>query len=290
MAKLYYSRNRLLGLAEDQLSFAISNNLVDSAFFIIQHPFEILRGRKHAHHYLDKIADYDLLASFLSTVTATELLLKSILANNNWRLLAGEKSQLTRESLINGDFKSVGLERCVDSIEKSGIARLDQETKNQLEKARTARNKLAHYYYDFDKEHLFELIAFGLDIFIDLYRLYVKEQILDSFDRTEDFEAELSEIVQFVNIRVESNSRRNSPLSEIIGVVTNECQNCYTYNLAIDSTRNIRCRFCGHQIEMNEYAGGLTDTGTQNSFCSTCNSASIIARKGRRYCIVCGKE
>jgi len=209
----YYNKKRLSELDDDSLSFGVSINLLDSAFHLLQHPFELLK-EKRSWTYRKDLEEYELITAFLSIATAIELLMKSKIAGKNWTLLFNNPNKASRDSLINADFQSVNFENCVKRIEDNYQIILDQRIKSRVETIRTVRNKITHFFHSIKKDEIINLIAFGLDIYIEFYRSYIKDQMFDASDRTEGFEIELSAIHQFVESRELSRQNRRRENSD----------------------------------------------------------------------------
>jgi len=235
----YYSKEKLTKLDDDMLSFGICNNLLDSAFNILQHPFELLKNERKGYGRRQNLEEFELLSSFLSTVTAIELLMKSMIAVKNWKHLFSNQKKVSRDALISGEFRSINFENCVDAIESSHGVSIDDRIKNRVEAIRVIRNKITHYYLDFSEDEILNHIAFGLDIFIEVYRSYLKAQVFDENDRTEGFEEDLSDIHQFVTARIESARIREGNVYQLSKDLNEECQKCWTANLVLHDFRPI---------------------------------------------------
>jgi hypothetical protein len=285
----YYSKENLLKLDDRELSFGICNNLLDSAFNILQHPFELLRNENDYFSRRKSIEEFDLLASFLSTVTAIELLMKALVALKDWKNLFSNKNKICRKSLIDGDFKSINFENCIAAIEGSHGIKIYTRTKDRIEVIRIMRNKITHYYMDFSKEEMLSHIAYGLDIFIETYRSYLKEQVYDDDDRTEGFEEDLSDIHQFVEARIESSKTKEGSIYKLSDELNSECQNCWTISLALTETKEIKCLYCGKNTDIEEYAKLHADDNTEITTCPKCQKKTVITRRGNNpRCIACG--
>ncbi len=272
------------------LSFGICNNLLDSAFNILQHPFELLRNERKGYGRRQNIEEFELLASFLSTVTAIELLLKSMIAVKSWKLIFSNHKKVSRDALIKGDFRSINLENCIDIIESHHDVSIDTRIKNRVEEIRVLRNKLTHYYSDFTEDEILNYIALGLDIFIEVYRSYLKKEVYDENDRTEGFEEDLSDIHQFVLARLESAKRREGNVYQLDNDLNRECQKCWTENVVLTKSNEIKCLYCGHEIDVEEFAAYHAADNTEISTCKNCQKKTVIVRRSHKpKCILCGR-
>jgi len=287
----YYSKERLTELDDDMLSFGICHNLLDSAFSIFQHPFELLKNERNGWGRKRNIEEYELIASFLSTVTAIELLLKSLIAVSNWKHLFSNPKKVSRDALINGQFSSLSLENCIDAIESSHAVSIDHRIKSRVDEIRVIRNKIIHYYMDFSEDEILNHTAFGLDIFIEIYRLYLKARAFDEHDRTEGFEEDLSDIHQFVTARIESAKIREGYFHELSDDLNDECQKCWTANLVLTKSGGIKCLYCGNEIDIEEYAENHARDNTEIAECKRCHKKTVIVVGTRGpKCIICGGD
>jgi hypothetical protein len=285
----YYNKEKLSASDEWSLSFGISENLLDSAFHFIQHPFELLREKKSWQHRRDP-EEYELIAAFLSIATAIELLMKSKIAAKNWTLLFSNPNRATRDKLINADFQSVNFENCIKIIEDNYQIIFDQRIKSRLEKIRTVRNKVTHYFHSIGNDELLNLIAFGLDIYIEFYRSYIKGQMYDESDRTEGFEIDLVTINQFVESRIESAKQKEGKYKHLNDDLNSECQQCWTNNLIISENGEIKCLYCGDILDIEKYAEEWADSDTETSECDVCQKKTVLTRLSKqRSCIICRK-
>lgn len=291
MRYVYFSKKKLSTLDDGTLSFGICCNLLDSAFNILQHPFELLRNERKGDWRRQDRQDFELLAAFLSTVTAIELLMKAMIAVKGWKHLFSSKKKVSRDALINGKFGSIHLENCIDAIESSHAIHIDDRIKNRIEVIRVIRNKLTHYYLEFSEDELLKYIAFGLDIFIEVYRSYLKEQVFDPSDRTEGFEEDLSDIHHFVAARIESAKIREGNVYQLSNDLNTECQKCWTVNLVLTKAGGIKCLYCGNEIPIEEYAAYHAGGNTKIRTCRKCHKKTVIVRATQKpKCIVCGDD
>lgn len=287
----YYNKEKLIKLDDNSLSFGICNNLLDSAFHILQHPFELLRNEQKGYGRRKEIEEFDLLASFLSTVTAIELIMKSMIAAESWKYIFSNQKKISRDALINGEFRSINFEKCIDAIETHCNKKIDGRVKSRVEEIRVIRNKLTHYYLDFTVDEILNYIAFGLDIYIEFYRTYVKNTVYDECDRTESFEEDLSDIHQFVTTRIESAKIKEGNVYQLEGDLNNECQKCWTANLVITKSNEIKCLYCGNQIEIEEFAEYHADDNTEITTCRNCQKKTVVIMSSNKpKCIICGED
>jgi hypothetical protein len=285
----YYSKEKLTELNDKMLSFGICNNLLDSAFNILQHPFELLKNEKKGYGRRQNIEEFELVGAFLSTVTGIELLMKAMIAVKGWDHLFSNRKKVSRDALINGEFRSLNFENCIDAIESSHGVDIDDRIKSRIEVMRVIRNKITHYYLDFSKDEILNYIAFGLDIFIEIYRSYLKDRVFDENDRTEGFEEDLSDIQQFVTARIESAKVREGNVYQLSDDLNNECQKCWTANLVLTKSIGIKCLYCGNEIDIEEYAKYHADDNTEITICKKCQKKTVITRGAHKpKCIICG--
>lgn len=286
----YYTNKKLSELDDHSLSFGIANNILDSAFQLLQYPFELLR-EKDSWTYKKEYEEYELIIAFVSIATAIELLMKSKIALKKWSLLFKNPEKATRDSVINADFKSINFETCVKLIEGEYHILLDNRLKSRLDVIRTTRNKITHFYHSISKSEITNLIAFGLDIYIDFYRQYIRGDVYDDSDRTEDFEVELASIHEFVESRIESSKKREGPIRQSDKDLNPECQKCWTCNLVITKNGEVKCLYCGAIIDVELYAEDWADPDTEITECDICKKRTMISRLSKKHsCIICGKE
>ena len=91
--------------------------------------------------------DTDPKASIINFSTAVELILKFPLMLEHWSLIvAGEKRKLNRQKFIDGDFQSTTFDETVELLNGVFNVSMDDETKDILDKIRSHRNRMVHYF------------------------------------------------------------------------------------------------------------------------------------------------
>ncbi len=241
-----YTKKELIDADDNQLSFLVGVNLVNTSELILQFPFELLKNTKKGWGRNRDIEEFQLYAAFQCIVNSIELILKSRVALIDYTLLFKNPKKISREDLINGDFQSINFDKCVEIIEGKSNDVLTEKVKDRIESIRIIRNKITHYYVDTTNEMFLNYIAFGLDVYITIYREFIKGRIYDSYDRIEGFEEELSDFEEFVNLRVET-YKVNNKLGKYKIPGNPECPVCYTWNIVTLENRKRKCLFCGFE-------------------------------------------
>ena len=72
----YYSKEKLTKLDDDMLSFGICNNLLDSAFNILQHPFKLLKNERKGYGRRRNIEEFELTANQIGEVVYRSIIMK----------------------------------------------------------------------------------------------------------------------------------------------------------------------------------------------------------------------
>ena len=240
-----YKKSELLKANDTQLSFLIGVNLVNTSELILQFPIEMFQNTRKGFGRRKNLENHQLFAAFQSIVNAIELLLKSHIALIDYNLLFKNNKKVSRESIINGDFESINLSKCIEIIENNSNTIFSEKIKNKINSLRIIRNNLTHFYVETTNEMFQKHIAFGLDVYITIYREFIKEKIYDSYDRTEGFEEELSDFEDFVKLRVDE-YKEKIKLENYSIPGDPECPVCYTWNLIITENKKM-CLFCGYE-------------------------------------------
>ena len=107
--------------------------------------------------------------AILHLTTALELLLKARLAIADHKYLVAGKAQITERQFDEGDFRSVGIEECIDRLDRTCGFSLNSRQRQVITTLRNLRNRIAHYVdLSGDTAALKAAVAVGLNLFIEI--------------------------------------------------------------------------------------------------------------------------
>jgi hypothetical protein len=112
-------------------------------------------------------------------------------------------------------------------IEEISDTNFSDKTKKDIEKIRQIRNKIAHFHYDTKSEEFISFISIGLNIFIEFYRNYVFADFCEDKDRTQDIDADLKDVKNYVINRLITLKEKYKSFDKPKTYYFTECNNCY---------------------------------------------------------------
>lgn len=209
----------------------------------------------------------------IHVTTALELLLKARLAIEDHQHLVAGKTPVSDRQFDEGNFHSIGIEECIDKLSRIIGFTLSSRQRQVLSTLRSLRNRVAHYIDPGDKMALKAAVAAGLSLFVDINHTQFQDDDPYGAGEIPQFVEELTRYKDFV-------SERLSSLSGHLGLAprprthhADECSHCLQDATVIDG-ENLRCLFCGHAMEVWEFADLISHDGTVKT-CPSCDRRSV---------------
>ncbi len=231
--------------------------------------------------------DTDPKDSIINFSTAVELILKFPLMLEHWSLIvAGEKKKLNRQKFEDGEFQSTTFDETVVLLNGVFNVSMDDETKEILDKIRSHRNRMVHYFkHDLNSTDLKKaLIAeqaiawFKLNKFLKKnskkLKIFPYQQQLDELEK------------QLITYSKYAEQKFNSLIPKIeglkkSGVIFERCQNCDHEAMQFskgDFFDDGICLVCAS-----------TDNGLQVK-CPKCNADQMLLNPNFLECKECDHE
>lgn len=85
--------------------------------------------------------------SVINFCASVELFLKARLMLEHWSLIYYEPKDADKTKFLNGDFKSVGIEKIISRLEKIAHVQISKNAKDSFDDLREHRNKLIHFFH-----------------------------------------------------------------------------------------------------------------------------------------------
>lgn len=265
-----------MNCSDSSLSFRMGLKLLDNAFSFIESAIVVLKRFETDSYSYD---NNELRSAILSAATGVEVILKAKIAAQDWRELFQFIHKADRNKLLSGEFYSVKLEDCISRIEKLYSFQITLHYKGELDRIRQIRNKLVHFYYDFDRNEFMTLVATCIDIFIEFYKEFIEAEFYEEYDRTSKIDNTLKYVEEYVSIRLKSAGKRLEVSVRPLTYHLSECGSCGQDTYVIRDNKEICCLFCGLSYMIEEKAEEWSEN-RQNKKCSHCHVKSMFSNSG----------
>jgi hypothetical protein len=223
--------------------------------------------------------------------TALELILKARLAIEDHRRLAAGKTQVTDRQFDEGTFQSVGIDECIERLTQTGKFALDTRQCQAIKALQHLRNRIAHYIDPDNTAAIKAVVAAGLNLFIDIDNAEFQGEDPYGARNMRELAVDLHKCGEFVKERMASLAPRLRSATRPRTHYTDECSFCLQ-DAAIINGDEVTCLFCGHGMELREFAETRSEDGSVE-LCPDCGRPSVL--KDRRKddeptseCLVCG--
>lgn len=274
------------------INFRTSSNILNNAFDLLSPTIEILkRFNGKLFSFSD---DKELKVALISLTTSVELLLKCKIVSIDWTQLFQDPNKANKTKLFNGDFYSVKFENCLTRIESISAIRFVNKTKDDIDRIRQIRNKIAHFHYDTRSEEFISLISIGLDIFIEFYRNFIFTEFCEDKDRTKDIDNELKNVKNYVSTRLVTLKEKYKTFDKPKTFYFSECNNCAQDAFVILDKNTVKCTFCGQEDDIKWVAEFHSTLEDKTKLCPKCSFHSMTAihstddKEEAWDCIICG--
>ena len=223
--------------------------------------------------------------------TALELLLKASLAMEDHKHLVAGKAKVSDRQFDEGDFRSIGIEECIEKLTQTIQFSLNNRQRQVLSSLRSLRNRVAHYIDPGDTIALKAAVAAGLNLFIEINHAEFPDDDPYGAGKIPPFVEELHRYEDFVKERLSSLSERLCSALRPRTRHTDECSYCLQDAAVIDGD-DVRCLFCGHEMAVREFAELWSEDGTVET-CPSCGRQSVSMHQWKDHeptyeCFCCG--
>jgi hypothetical protein len=250
-------------------------NLIENSNDFLLNAVDILKTNKNQGYGFPIFNCWDgfyMKIAFLSISTAIELLLKSIIAHNNWRVIFKDESNASMNSIKTGNFESIDFANCASKLKSEFGIKICSREKRIIDKLRKERNKLMHYCNDEINQNYIMLISLGINVYQNIYFKFVAS--FDVKNRIDAIDYSLIEIPEYVKIRKESLLLINNlckPQSSFFNI----CKQCNLENTIVfmDDKNYTQCLYCKYVEHIEESA---TFLGKRGDLCPICNRNTVL--------------
>jgi hypothetical protein len=223
--------------------------------------------------------------------TALELLLKARLAIEDHKHLVAGKAKVSDRQFDEGDFRSIGIEDCIEKLTQTIQFSLSNRQRQVLCTLRSLRNRVAHYIDPSDTIALKVAVAAGLNLFIEINHTEFPDDDPYGAGKIPQFVEELQKYDVFVKERLSSLSERLCSALRPRTHHTDECSYCLQ-DAAVIVGDDVRCLFCGRGMAVREFAELWSDDGTVET-CPSCGRQSVSKHQSKDReptyeCFCCG--
>lgn len=270
-------------------SVALENN----AFDILSSAIVIFKDLESGIYHFNQ---YKLKTAILCVATGIELLLKSKIAETDWRQIYQNPEKARESNFKTGDFISVKFSNCIERIEKVCGITIDKTTNQRIKDIEKIRNRIIHFHDVINNDKYISLISYGIDVFIEFYRKYIFK-LGDHYDpdRTKIIDIELKGIKEYTSVRLETIKKN---LIDIVKPRNNyliDCGNCFQeYTIVLKDNNTLLCVYCNEENDIKEMADLHTNSNYGTKVCPACKRDSMVAvhmhndEEEAWDCIICG--
>jgi hypothetical protein len=219
-------------------------------------------------------------------------LLKARLAIADHRHLVEGNAQISERQFDEGDFRSIGIEKCIERLNRSCGFSLSKRQCQVITTLRNLRNRVAHYIDPSgDTASLKAAVAAGLNLFIEINDTEFRDADPYGARTMPELVVEPHKSDDFVKERLYSLSERLNSAVRPRTRHTDECSHCLQ-DAAIIINDEVQCLFCGHEMAVHEYAELISDDRSVEA-CPECNRQSVARhqwkdREPTYECFCCG--
>jgi predicted RNA-binding Zn-ribbon protein involved in translation (DUF1610 family) len=226
--------------------------------------------------------------ALLNLASAIELMMKAVLEQEHWSLLFEDIKKANRETLAQGDIKSVSFETAIERIESIVGIIFSPTDEKYIEKIRQKRNRITHFSVELHIEEVKSIVAQGIDIFIKLYKQ------IDTAENVEDklhyINTELLGFQEYVKMRLAEIEKEISGMERPDVFLT--CPSCLQETIVIDKKCDeLLCKFCGAGFSYKDMASFASDG--YFGPCPKCSNGALaylsnVSKLGEYICTKCG--
>jgi hypothetical protein len=269
----------------DELRFELLENGLD---FIASGLDYITRGETRS----------DLKYGVLHLWSGIELVIKARLQQEDWKLLFHDPEKADEGRYKAGDFRSIGLDDCLDRLEEEcGIA-IPEEGIERLAAIRVRRNRIEHFAIVDTKLAIESVSAQALGVILD----FIGEAFEDSSLSDQENELllrireRLREFNRFTTERLAEIFADSNPRKDELANLL-ECPCCFHQTLIPELT--VECLFCGYRAAADDAANFFLAQHEKASaiyLCPECVNKTLIdigaagnmAPATQFFCFACG--
>lgn len=277
----------------NRLNYRCADDLLNNAFDFFQTTALVLGDKPKWSKYY---SESELKTALLSVTTSVELILKAKIASIDWKEIFKYPSKAHSEALKTGDFESIAFKNCVKKVEELSKIVLSDDFKKKVENIRTTRNQLTHYHFKTSQETFLILASKGIDVFIEFYRLYIKDDFCEEKDRTKELEELLFKIDEYIKIRLQTILPKMIEYKRPKTYYFSECNNCEQDTIILKDSCTVKCLFCESEDNIEKEAEWRSYDNSKVKKCISCDINSMILLQPRDgeadawECILCGNH
>lgn len=179
----------------------------------------------------------------LHLCSGVELVLKSRLYQEDWRLVFQSVEKANEQAFETGNFRSVSFHEAIERLEKEYQVNLSDEQKQNLEKFRFKRNRLEHFKIVDTAGAITATSSYILSFLLD----FINEELRQA-EFSEDELGLLQNIREKLReFKVFTTERWKTIQEDVNGATTAVviCPSCWQKAAVIDN--GIKCLFCGEK-------------------------------------------
>lgn len=229
--------------------------------------------------------------ALLHLTTALELLLKAVLATENHKYLVAGKAQISHRQFDEGDFRTVGIDDCIERIGRMGRLSLNHPQRMTIKTLQHLRNRVVHYTNPSNSNELKAAVGAGLNLFIEINNAEFRDEDPYGAKTMSQLVVELHNYDDFVKDRLASLSEQLRSSTRPRTCHTDECSHCLQDATVIDGD-HVRCLFCGYAMTVQGYAELISDDRSAEK-CPGCGRQAVAKhqwkdREATYECFCCG--
>jgi len=229
--------------------------------------------------------------SVIHLCSGTELILKEVLRNKDWRLLFQEIKDAKPEHLQSGDFESIKFKKLIGRLESECKVKFTEDDKKLLDELRIKRNKIEHFKVDEKVSAIKSLCSNVLNFLIQFidHNIDVSKVSPISKKYINNLPKELAKFNSFVAVRNQMiKPKYDKKIAD--GLIALQCPNCLQKTLFNDP--HLKCLFCNYTNTPDFLASeiNVTFNGGQNitiKNCTKCSASTLIKSNEKIICLTC---
>jgi hypothetical protein len=228
----------------------IRPQIANIKFSLVENALDfIISGIKAAHSEDTKQLKY----AILHISDGVELVLKERLVREHWTLLFADPNKANIENFVNGDFKSIEFNDCIERLQN--VLKIDiRKHTATLDKLRRIRNKLQHFAFTGTKDEIISILVQTWNFIFD----FLNDELPDIQKSQAGMIAEIKELMledeNFIAHRMSIiQTKIDAKKNENIAVL--ECPRCSQMSFVVPGGDGAPyCLFCKYKTVTSEEA------------------------------------
>lgn len=281
--------------SEQEKNIKVYQQLIENSHDFISIAISILKDNNNLGFLPRFFSDFEsskLKTALISSSTAIELLLKSLIAYKDWKKIFKTHEDANYSKIQSGEFISIEYSQCVRILKNDFEIKLSSRITKRIKKIGRLRNRLIHFDLPDSEIDYIQTISLGVDTYQEIYIALIQK--IDIKNRIEDIGISLIEIKKYVELRKETLKPNLVDKKRPATNFYKTCRTCNLDTLFFTDDEFVQCAYCNEKSDITEHCSLLSSEVID---CPSCNKTSMIYTQDEipphvkiYYCILCNNK